>query len=56
MDEPTSALDNVATSELVETLKKLSGSVLVLAASHDEILLGGCDQIFDLNNFVLSKS
>jgi ABC-type multidrug transport system fused ATPase/permease subunit len=50
MDEPTSALDAVATTELVETLKELSGSVLVLAASHDEILLSRCDQIFDLNN------
>jgi len=51
MDEPTSALDTVATTELVETLKNLSGSVLVLAASHDEILLSGCDQVFDLNKF-----
>ena len=50
MDEPTSALDAVATTELVETLKELSGSVLVLAASHDEILLSRCDQILDLNN------
>lgn len=50
MDEPTSALDAVATTELVETLKELSGSVLVIAASHDGILLSRCDQIFDLNN------
>lgn len=49
MDEPTSALDAVATTELVETLKELSGSVLVLSASHDETLLSRCDQIFDLN-------
>ena len=54
MDEPTSALDAIATTELVATLQELSGSVLVLVASHDEILLSRCDQIFDLNNLACS--
>jgi ABC-type multidrug transport system fused ATPase/permease subunit len=51
MDEPTSALDVHATSEMVHMLKKLSESVLVLVASHDEILLKKCDEIVDLDDF-----
>jgi ABC-type multidrug transport system fused ATPase/permease subunit len=49
MDEPTSALDFHATSEMTRMLKRLSESVLVLIASHDEILLKECDEIMDLD-------
>ena len=49
MDEPTSALDFHATSEMTRMLKRLSESVLVLVASHDQILLNECDEIMDLD-------
>jgi ABC-type bacteriocin/lantibiotic exporter with double-glycine peptidase domain len=55
MDEPTSALDVHATSEMVQMLKQLSESVLVLVASHDEILLKECDEVLDLDQYQLSQ-
>ena len=55
MDEPTSALDFQATSEMAQMLKGLSESVLVLVASHDEILLKECDEVMDLDEFQLSQ-
>jgi len=55
MDEPTSALDVHATSEMTQMLKRLSESVLVLVASHDEILLKECDEVMDLDKYQLSQ-
>ena len=55
MDEPTSALDFQATSEMAQMLKGLSESVLVLVASHDEILLKECDEVMDLDKSQLSQ-
>ena len=55
MDEPTSALDFQATSEMARMLKGLSETVLVLVASHDEILLKECDEVMDLDKYQLSQ-
>ncbi len=51
MDEPTSALDFQSTSEMAQMLKGLTESVLVLVASHDEILLKECDEVLDLDRY-----
>jgi ATP-binding cassette subfamily B protein/ATP-binding cassette subfamily C protein/ATP-binding cassette subfamily C protein LapB len=55
MDEPTSALDFQATSEMARMLKGLSETVLVMVASHDEILLKECDEVIDLDKYQLSQ-
>ncbi len=55
MDEPTSALDAHATSEMSQMLKRISESVIVLVASHDEILLKECDEVIDLDRYQFNR-
>lgn len=49
-DEPTSSLDKDNKIKIFEILKKLKESVLVICATHDEIVFEYADNVIDFNN------
>ena len=46
MDEPTSALDKNAENIFIESLKKISGSKIIIIISHKENILNSCDKVY----------
>ena len=53
MDEPTSALDRNAEKIFIESLKKISGSIIVIIISHKESILNSCDKILKINQEII---
>jgi len=45
LDEPTSALDAESDEAVVETIRRLRGSVAVIVVSHRESTLTACDRV-----------
>jgi ABC-type multidrug transport system fused ATPase/permease subunit len=45
LDEPTSSLDSESDEAIVETLRRLRGSVAVLVVSHRDSTLAACDRV-----------
>ena len=50
MDEPTSALDKNSENIFIESLKKMSGSIIIIIISHKEKILNLCDKVLIINN------
>ena len=50
MDEPTSALDKNSERIFIESLKKMSGSIMIIIVSHKEDILNLCDKVFRIKN------
>ena len=53
MDEPTSALDRNSEKIFIESLKKISGSIIVIIISHKESILNSCDKILKINQEII---
>lgn len=49
MDEPTSALDKNSENIFIESLKKMSGSIIIIIISHKEKILNLCDKVLIIN-------
>ena len=50
LDEPTSALDKVNEEGILMTLKELSGSVTIIAITHQQTFAGASDNQYLLEN------
>lgn len=48
LDEPTSALDPTSERTICETLRRLTGELTIIAASHQPALVEAADRIFDV--------
>ena len=48
MDEPTSALDKNAENIFIDTLKKISGTIIIIIISHKENILSECDKVITI--------
>jgi len=55
LDEPTTALDPDTEREICATLKELSGTLTVLAVSHQPALMEIADVVYRLTNGVISS-
>ena len=49
MDEPPSALDKNSENIFIESLKKMSGSIIIIIISHKEKILNLCDKVLIIN-------
>ena len=56
LDEPTSALDTETTAIFMRYLKALSRSKLVILCTHDQEVMGVCDQVFRLKGGKFTES
>ena len=53
MDEPTSALDKNAEKIFIDTLKKISGTIIIIIISHKENILNECDKVITINKEII---
>jgi ATP-binding cassette, subfamily C, bacterial len=54
LDEATSALDKKTMLEILEVIKKLSKSILVIAITHQKEVIDNSDQVYFIENKTLS--
>ena len=53
MDEPTSALDKNAEKIFIDTLKKISGEIIIIIISHKENILSECDKVITIKKEII---
>ena len=56
MDEPTSALDRNSEDIFIDSLKKISGSKIIIIISHKENILNSCDRVIRINKKTIQIS
>ena len=49
MDEPTNALDINSEKIFIKSLKKISGSQIIIIVSHKDSILNSCDRVIKIN-------
>ena len=49
MDEATSGLDRSSENIFIESLKRISGSIIIIIISHKENILNSCDRVVIIN-------
>ena len=54
MDEPTSALDRNSEEIFLDSLKKISGSKIIIIISHKDIILNSCDRVIKINKEIIN--
>ena len=53
MDETTMALDINSENIFLNSLKKISGSKIIIIISHKESILSSCDKVIKINKNII---
>ena len=56
MDESTSSLDKETEQEIVDEIKRLHGKITMIVISHNMSTIEHCDQVYRIQDGVISKS
>jgi ABC-type bacteriocin/lantibiotic exporter with double-glycine peptidase domain len=48
LDEPTAGLDRFARDQIIDTIKKLTGSITIILVTHQTELVEICDCVYEL--------